>query len=224
METRTSSSPGAGSIMGLAGGALLIVGSVLTWASVSINVDNLAKALGVDASAFPPGTFPGKQSFAGTSSGDGKIAFACGVLALVAAVLVMTSKTRTLAGVVLIVGGLVGGGFALYDGVTGKDKAGDAAVSALSGKGIPGDVRTFFDITIGIGIWICVVGGALAIVAGLMIITRKAAPAAMAVESAIPVGMGTGVPIPPETTGGMPPMPPTPPMPTPDAGGAPLTN
>ena len=224
MQTRASRSPGAGSIVGLAGGASLIVGSVMTWASVSINVDNLARALGVDASAFPAGTFPGKQSFAGIRSGDGKIALACGVLALVAAVLVIMAKSRTLAGAVLIIGGLVGGGFALYDGVTGKDKAGDAAVNALSGKGIPGDVRTFFDISIGIGIWICVVGGALAIVAGLMIITRKAAPDAMAAQSGIPVGMGTGVPTaPPGTMGGMPPAPPAPPMTTPEAGSAPPT-
>jgi Tryptophan-associated transmembrane protein (Trp_oprn_chp) len=225
METRQSRSPGAGSIMGLAGGALLIVGSVMTWASVSINVDNLARALGVDPSAFPAGLLPGKQSFAGTSSSDGKVALACGVLALVAALLVIMAKSRTLAGAVLIIGGLVGGGFALYDGVTGKDKAGDAAVSALAGKGIPGDVRSFFDITIGIGIWICVVGGVLAILAGIMIITRKPAPEAMAAQTGSPVGMGTGVPASsPDTTAGMPPVPPTPPMTMPEAGGAPPTN
>lgn len=239
METRASRSLDAGAIVGLAGGALLIIGSVLTWASVSVNVDNIARALGVDPSVIPANSVPGKQSFAGTGSSDGKIALACGVLALVAGVLVILMKGRTLAAVVLMVGGLVGGGFALYDGLTGKDKASDAAVSALAGKGIPGDVRTFFNVSIGIGIWICVVGGALAILAGLMVIMKKAAPAAMAVQPGTPVGMGTEVPaMAPDPMGGtsptptstptptpstMPPMPPTPPMDSPGAGGAPPT-
>jgi Tryptophan-associated transmembrane protein (Trp_oprn_chp) len=231
METRASRSLDAGAIVGLAGGALLIIGSVLTWASVSINIDNLARALGVDPSLIPPGAVPGKQSFAGTGSRDGKIALACGVLALVAAVLVIMMRGRTVASVVLMIGGLVGGGFALYDGLTGKDRAIDEAGRALSGQGIPGDVSAFFNVTIGIGIWICVVGGGLAILAGLMVITKKAAPAAMAAQPGSPVGMGTGVPaVAPDPMGGtsptppsMPPMPPTPPMDTPGAGGAPPT-
>jgi hypothetical protein len=230
METRSSRSPDAGSILGLVGGALLIIGSLMTWATVSVNVGNIAKAVGVDPSTIPAGAFPDSQSFAGTGSSDGKVALACGVLALIAAVLVIMTTGRTVAAVVLMVGGLVGGGFALYDGLTGKDKAIDEGVKGLSALGLPGDVKSFFDVSIGIGIWVCVAGGLVALVAGIMVLANRSPSAAMVPQTGSPMGMGTGVPAStPETSGGvtptpaMPPVPPVPPMNMPE-GGEPRTS
>jgi hypothetical protein len=77
METRSSPSLGAGSILGLADGALLIIGTFLTWATVSLNVGNFSRALGADVSQLPASLralLDQRQSFAGTSASPGRIA------------------------------------------------------------------------------------------------------------------------------------------------------
>lgn len=222
--------------MGLVGGALLVIGSLMTWASVSINVANIAQAVGIDPSAIPAGTFPGTQTVSGSSLSDGKIALVCGIVALIAAVLIIMATGRTLAAVLLIVGGLAGGGIALYDGLNGKDDAVSEGVKQLTALGVPGDVKSFFDVSIGIGIWICVVGGFLAIVAGILSLRGKP-PAAVGMSSggAMGSGMSTGVAGSSEMPSGMstpatpatpaaPPTPPAPPMDLPDPGSAPPTS
>ena len=174
METRTSRSPDAGSILGLLGGVLLIIGSLLTWATVSVNVANIAGAFGVDPSAIPAGTFPPKQSFAGTSLSDGKIALVCGVIVLVAALLLIMGTARKVMAVILLLAGLAGGGTALYDGLNGKQNAIESGVKNLSALGLPGDVKSFFDVAIGIGIWVCVIGGIVGAVGAIIVAESQA--------------------------------------------------
>lgn len=223
--------------MGLIGGALLIVGSFMTWATVSANIANIAAAFGVDPSTIPAGTFPGAQTIAGSSTNRGKTVIVCGVIAIVAALLVIMVVARTVAAVLLMLAGLIGGGFALYTGLNGKEDAISEGAKQLTAFGIPGDVKSFFDVSIGIGVWVCVIGGLVAIVGGVMSLRGKPPAAAMSSGGAMGTGMGTstgaGVPGSSETPGGMstpaapaapPPAPPAPPMDTPDPGSAPPTS
>jgi len=240
METSSSRSFSPGAIMGLIGGALLVVGSLMTWATVSANIANIAAAFGVDPSTIPTGTFPGAQSIAGSSTNRGKTVIVCGVIAIVAALLVIMVIARTVAAAFLMLAGLVGGGFALYTGLNGKDDAISEGAKQLSSLGLPGDVKSFFNVSIGIGVWVCVVGGLIAIVGGVMALRGKPAAAAAGMSSGDSMGTGmgtamsTGVPGSSEMPGGMstpaapaappaPPAPPmdTPPMDTPDPGSAP---
>jgi hypothetical protein len=105
-------------------------------------------------------------------------------------------------------------------------------------------VKSFFNVSIGIGIWICVIGGIAAIVAGILVLMQRnqaAAPAAtggtvdrgpMGGPADMPPPSGTGVPptAPPvaDAPASPPPAPempstpeppPAPPAETPDAGG-----
>lgn len=184
MDSQASSSRsfGPGPILGIVGGAMLVIGSLLTWATVSFNVENIANALGVDPSILPAESL-GSKSVTGTKVSDGKIALVCGIIVVLAAViLIAVAGARVLAAAVLMVGGLAGGGIALYDGINGKDDAISEGARAFTQAGLPGDVKSFFNVSIGIGIWICVIGGIAAIVAGLMVLMQKgqtAAPAAM---------------------------------------------
>jgi hypothetical protein len=203
-QASPSRSFGPGPILGIVGGALLVIGSLMTWATVSFNVENIANALGVDPSIIPPGSL-GSQSVAGTKVSDGKIALVCGIIVVIAAVaLLAVTGARVWAAAVLMLAGLVGGGIALYDGINGKDDAINDAARALTAQGLPGDVKSFFNVSIGIGIWICVIGGIAAIVAGILVLMQRGqavAPAAMGGTMSAPMGggdmassAGTGVP------------------------------
>ena len=242
MDSQASSSRsfGPGPILGIVGGALLVIGSLMTWATVSFNVENIANALGVDPSVIPAGSL-GSQSVAGTKVNDGKIALVCGVIVVIAAVVLLAvSGARVLAAAALMLAGLVGGGIALYDGINGKDDAINEGARALTASGLPGDVKSFFNVSIGIGIWICVIGGIAAIVAGILVLMQRgqaAAPAMGGTMSTGPLGGAdmsspTGAPPatpPAEAPATTPPPapempstpepPPAPPAETPDAGG-----
>lgn len=167
-----------GAILTAIGGVALAVGSVLTWAKVSLDLKAFADALGVDESALAGAVGQTSKSFAGTSGNDGKIALACGVVAIVVAVAAYMKRELWMTlGVLSIVAGLVGGGLALYDigrkGAVISD-AKSAAAPSLTAAGVdPGILDNVFKVTLEIGIWLAAAGGVVAILGGLMLIMKR---------------------------------------------------
>jgi len=203
-----------GPIVAAIGGGLLALGSVMTWATASLNLDAfktaIANALGIDPSQIPVSGVQTSKSFAGTSGSDGKVVLVCGIVVLLVALAVWARpQFRVPVGILAIVGGLVGGGFALYDiGKKGDIIAGakDAAAPALAQVGLDTSILDqVFKVSLGIGIYLCVVAGAVTIVGGLLILTRKgvtASPAMAGTSSSFeppppPADMGFGATVPP---------------------------
>ena len=198
MERRDSDAP-IGAILTAIGGAILAVGSVLTWAKVSVDLGALANALGVDPALLSGAGDQTSKTFAGTSGGDGKIVLVCGIVAIVIAVAAFMRRGlwKTL-GVVAIVAGLVGGGLALYDISTKEDvvsEAKTAAAPSLEAVGIDASVLDdVFDVTLGIGIFLSVAGGVVVIVGGLLLVTKKSDA-----QPSLAMGEGPAPYIPPDS-------------------------
>jgi len=172
-------------ILGIVGGIALAIGSFLNWATVSVDFDKIATAIGIDPADVPADVrAQGTVSVTGWKGGDGKWTLVAGVVVLVAAVLLSMASSRRVVGIVMLVGGVVGGGLALYDATIQKNDAIDNAASTFAGIGLPGELRDYFSISLGIGIWLCVAGGVVAIVAGIMAMMSRQPVAAMAGDPA----------------------------------------
>jgi hypothetical protein len=186
-------------VIGIVGGVALAIGSFLNWATVSVNFDKIATALGIDPAQIPAGVrAQGTVSVTGWKSGDGKWTLVAGVVVAVAAVLLTMASSRQVVGIVMLVGGAVGGGLALYDATIQKNNAIDNAAAQFSNIGLPGTIRDYFSVSLGIGIWLCIAGGAVAIVAGIMAMTSR--PPSIAAVDVGPVG--TTSPPPPASDAG----------------------
>lgn len=207
-------------IVGIAGGLALALGSFLNWATVSVNLDTLAGALGIDPAQVPGGVRAGSTvSVTGWRLDDGKWTFAAGIVVLVVAVALTSSLSARVLAAVMIVGGAVGGGVALYDATIQRNQAIDELTRALTGFGLPGQVSDFFSVTLGIGVWLSIAGGGAAVAAGVMAMGAGAnVPLATDASSspATPLGGGFG----PSGVGGSM-APPPPPPPAPDVRAAP---
>ena len=194
--SRGSSTP---MIIGIVGGVALAIGSFLDWATVSVNFDKIATALGIDPAQIPAGVrAQGTVSVTGWKSGDGKWTLVAGVVVAVAAALLTMASSRQVVGIVMLVGGVVGGGLALYDATIQKNNAIDNAAAQFSNIGLPGTIRDYFSVSLGIGIWLCIAGGVVAIVAGIMAMTSRAP----SVSTAAGVPLGSAPPPPPTSDGG----------------------
>jgi hypothetical protein len=194
--SRGSSTP---MIIGVVGGIAMAIGSFLNWATVSVNFDKIATALGIDPAQIPAGVrAQGTVSVTGWKSGDGKWTLVAGVVVAVAAALLAMASSRQVVGIVMLVGGAVGGGLALYDATIQKNNAIDNAASQFSNIGLPGTIRDYFSVSLGIGIWLCIVGGVVAIVAGIMAISSRAP----SISATTDLPMGSTPPAPPVADGG----------------------
>jgi len=173
VQPRSSSTP---MILGIVGGFVLAIGSFLDWATVSVNFDKLASALGIDPAQIPDSVrAQSTVSVTGWKSGDGKWTFFAGVVVLVFAALLITGRNARLFGILMVVGGAVGAGVALYDATIQKNNALNDAAGALSGAGLPGKVTDFFSLSLDIGIWLCAIGGIVAVIGGIMAIASGGA-------------------------------------------------
>jgi hypothetical protein len=171
VEARGGSTP---MILGIVGGVALAIGSFLTWATVSVDFDRIATGLGIDPDQIPAEVrAQGTASVTGWKADDGKWTLVAGVVVVVAAALLAMASSRRVVGIVMVVGGAVGGGLALYDATIEKDDVIDNVASAFSGIGLPGALRDYFSLSLGIGIWLCIAGGVVAIVAGVMAMTGQ---------------------------------------------------
>jgi hypothetical protein len=175
MGARTAR-PSTPVIVGLIGGALLVIGSFLTWASMSVNVGALAALLGVDEAVLQ-GAIPGETSrtLSGmTSPADGVWTLVAGLVVLAAAIVVaMRAELRLPAGVAMAVAGVVGVGWTVYDFTQINDVRDEALgtfAAALQGAGV--DVaggEGLIDVSAGIGLWVALVGGVVALIVGVMV-------------------------------------------------------
>jgi hypothetical protein len=161
-DARSSSAGGSmAGILALVGGALMALGSFLSWARVD--------AAGASVSAR------------GTDGTDGYITLACGIVLLLYGIGRMTGAAaagkRALA-VIAIVAGLIGGGVALYDASSAKRKIVDEAAAAIANRaGISttqarallnaaissGQVK----ISLALGIFVVIAGGVLGLIGGI---------------------------------------------------------
>ena len=185
MENADSRAPSTPMILGIVGGLALAIGSFLNWATVSVNFDKIATAIGIDPADVPANVrAQGTVSVTGWNGGDGKWTLVAGVVVVVAAVLLSMASSRRVVGIVMLIGGVVGGGLALYDATIQKNDAIDNAASTFAGIGLPGELRDYFSISLGIGIWLCIAGGVVAVVAGIMAMMSRQPAAAMAGDPA----------------------------------------
>jgi hypothetical protein len=222
-------------IVAVVGAALLVIGSFLTWATVSIDLGKFAAALGVDEATLGAAIAgPTEKSASGLSDGaDGIFTLIAGLIVIGLAFLLRAKPaSRKPIGLGMALAGLIGAGVAFYDISQVNDVRDEALggmAAALAGTGLGADVLDgVVNVSTGIGIWICVVGGVVAIVAGLM--------TAFAAGSTLPAmatdGMATGAPSASSDLGFGTPAAPTPAAPTPaapapaapmpDAGGSPM--
>lgn len=222
MEQQDGSSARMGPMLAVAGGVLLAIGSVLTWAKASIDIDAFAQALGVDPAQLQ-GAVGAETSkvVSGTSTSDGKVALLCGLVAVILGVVAYAKRDRwKILGGVTVIAGLVGGGIALYD-ITKKDdviaEAKEAVGPTLASIGLDSSILdSIFKVSLGIGIWVCVIGGIVALLGGLMMMMNRSsvgAPAMAGIPSgamAPDSGFGT-----PGVAGSMAPPPPAPQAPAP---------
>jgi hypothetical protein len=211
-ETGTTARTPVGAIVAIAGGALLGVGSFLAWAEVSGGGTSVT-ANGVDGS-------------------DGYITLGAGIVAVVVGVLLLRQARRALA-ILAILAGLVGGGVAVYDALTAKDSVLDSAAEELAPTlgASPEQVRVLLDqaidsgeigISLSIGIYVVIAGGALALVGGILSLRGPDAGkrAAETRQPAVAEGSAPAAPpTAPPVTGPTPPV--APPTPAPPDEGSP---
>jgi hypothetical protein len=212
-STDRSMSPGP--IVGLVGGILLVAGSFLTWVTISLNVETFAKvisdATGVQVSPSDIDSFnlSGSQSTSGIKS-DGKFTLVAGVVVVACAILwFAVANVRTVARVVMAIAGAVGALVAIFNILT-KDSQVDRSLAQvepmLRGTGISADAfRSVFNVEWGIGIFVCAIGGIIAVVGGIMA-TRTSGAAPSPIPPAPMTGTFSRAPETPQRT--------TPPAPT----------
>ncbi len=190
-----------GVILTAIGGVVMAVAAVLTWGKVALDIDAFAKALGVDPSALAGAVGETSKKFAGTSGWEGKVALACGVVAMIVAVAAFARRElwKTL-GLVSIVAGAVGALVALKVVADKGNAIADAKSQAgptFAAAGIDTSILdTVFKVTLEIGIWLCIAGGVLAILGGLMLVMKQSA-----VQPAMAGMPGGGVPPPMSDSG-----------------------
>jgi tryptophan-associated transmembrane protein len=180
MSQRERRAAPTAAIVTIVGGVLLAVASFLPWAKVSGSGASVT-AKGLDGS-------------------DGYITLAAGLIAVVAG-LVMLRATRRVLAVVAVLVGLVGGGIALYDALTAKDSVLDAAAEELAPSfGVSADqVRAALDqavdsgtlgVSIGVGLYIAIAGGLVAIAGGVLGLRETVAEPAAAPTAPTPSAPG----------------------------------
>jgi len=219
-----------GSIVAIVGGAALVIGAFLTWATISFDVHAFASLLGLDDAAVGQAINGAlgdtSKSFTGLDAGsDGKWALAMGVVVIALAVLLIAWKqANKLIAIGILLAGLIGGGYAVYD-ITQVDNAKqdaiDQAAPAFQSLGVDSSsLGNVFDISLGVGIWVCALGGLVAIAGGVLVLTSEGQPDAAGAGAGQGMAMGApmGASPPPASTPPPTSAPPPTPMSPPPAG------
>ena len=179
-------------ILAIVGGALLAIGSFLTWAEVSGGGTSVT-ATGIDGS-------------------DGWITLVCGSVVLVAGLTFLRTGGKRAIAVFAILAGIIGGGLGLYDALTAEDRVLDDAAEELATEfgGTKEEVRALLDeaidsgqlgISLGVGLYMVIAGGALGIVGGILGLRVGPDTAVPMTSSAVaPEGAASIPPVPPAGT------------------------
>lgn len=130
--------------------------------------------LGVDVGSLEAQMGNTSVSVSGFDGSDGKITLVLGLLAIAGGVVLAMRRNRRVGATLAIAGGALGTLLALYDMTKAKDDAlGDATAQfATLGLGVPFD--EIFKVSIGIGLWVCLLGGIVALVGGGLSFRGKA--------------------------------------------------
>ena len=214
-----------GALVMVVGGALMAVGSLLTWLTANLDLTAVAAAIkqqiGVDVSGVP-GFANAQHSFsaAGTKGWEGKFALIAGiaVLALGIGVIVGTLGASLAAKIAFIGGGIgvlvaVEAMLTKSSGIQGATAGSSAQLATLGLK--PTVFDNAFKVSVGIGLYMALAGGIVAIVGGIMLKGKDARAATMAAPvGAAPVSSSgwdtpTGGTAPPSAPSMPPPTPPT---------------
>lgn len=215
----SDSKPTAPVAVAALGGILAIVGTLLSWITVKIELGEA-----------------GSQSFSanGLKTSDGKIAIVAAIILLIAAGGMRAGKTkgarRGLA-ILAVIAGLAAGGVAILNIATAErqksDALDEASAQIASSTGLTAaDVRTELEkvttISLAFGIYITAAGGVIGLIGGIMGIGSAGKMSDETATPAAPGGSGwapSGEPPAGGTT--PPPAPPPPATPPPPPGGAP---
>jgi hypothetical protein len=206
----------AGPIITIIGGAAAILGSLLSWAKVSI-ASPLLKSLSMKVT--------------GTSATEGKITIACGIVLLIGGILILLGGTQSLRrgmAIAAVVAGLVVLGVTTYDIAT-KDRQFNSAFregvrstpagAALSDAQIDA-LRSRFGVTFSLefGIILALVGGVIGGIGGVVALAAKEPEAAgLTSFSAAEVPVAPPAPPPPPAEAGQSSAPPSEPVQEPPA-------
>lgn len=162
-------------VLGIIGGVLLGAGSLLKWATWSLDWGQFAAAIGQVPSQIPASIrAQSTGSITGPHAGQGKWMLISGIVVVIASTLLVFAKSPRAVALVVIFGGAVGGSMAVYEATVGKNRMIDqAARSLFGGVALPGSLRSFISVSVGIGLRLCALGGLLAIVGGSLAMSRR---------------------------------------------------
>jgi hypothetical protein len=194
-----------GPILAIGGGAIVAIGSFLTWFTLSAT-----------------GGF--SSSGSGTDAGDGWITLAVGVLMVIAGLVILAGRSRGVVrgmAILAIVGGVIAAGDGLLNLATARDQL---AESVAESTGLTKDqARQQVDLALDsgqaelsadIGLWMVIGGGVIGFVGGILGLTaaKRAPVGAAAAAPPAPEGTLTGFSAPQPAAPASPPAaPPAPP-------------
>jgi hypothetical protein len=148
--------------LALAGGVLAVVGSFLAWAEVSAG--------------------PFTEQAIGVDGWEGKAAIVAGAVMVAAGIRVLAGSHRSMARLPpsAAIGGLVTVGVGLYTVLTIRDQLVDTAATALPRAEVERALDSgLLELTIGIGLYLVIAGGIQGVVAALVALGSRDAPAAL---------------------------------------------
>lgn len=169
----------AAAILGIVGGAALVTGSILPWGRRSLDLDRFAQLLNVDRSMVAG---PGGQTSGNVAGFDvgGAVTLVAGIAVLLgAAVILLANRGTRGLGVLLTLGGLVGGGLALYGGRLDRLLNDPLAGTGPQLEALRLPAHTFapaFSAMPSIGVYLCVLGGIVASIAGVIALVASTQP------------------------------------------------
>jgi hypothetical protein len=191
-----------GAVVIVVGGALMTIGAFLTWVTAKVDLTAFADAVkaktGVDVSGVP-GFSTASQSFsaAGVKGWEGKLAVLGGLLALgIAIAAIVGTVSNSLAGRIAAGGailGIIGAAYVLIRTSSAIADAKTTMAAQVSALGLsPSIVDTIFKVSTGIGLYLSLLGGIVAIVGAVMLMRTAEPVAAMAAPSGAVAGQGSG--------------------------------
>jgi hypothetical protein len=198
-----------GPILAIGGGAVVAIGSFLTWFTLSV-----------------PGG--GSDSGSGTDAGDGWITLVAGVLLVIAGLVILAGRSpgavRAMA-ILAIVGGVVAAGDGLLNLATARDQLAESVAEATGATKDQARQQVDLaldsgqaDLSAGVGLWMVIGGGIIGFVGGILGLTAaRRAPTGATAAPPAPGGTLTGFADPQPAAPAPPPAAPTAPSAPPPA-------
>ncbi|MBE7196128.1 MAG: hypothetical protein INR66_27080 [Gordonia polyisoprenivorans] len=157
-----------GGALAVIGGIAAIVGAFLTWVTLAISASGGGVSQSVNITVTGMGKLGGVPESARVTSEtavDGYLVIAAGAIALIGGLIALGTRKGP-ASIVALIGGLGALGLGIYE-MTQVSKFEDqyrALVNASAGEGVTANL----DASVGIGLWIILVGGALAVIGAII--------------------------------------------------------